>query len=193
MKRIDATAGCGLVAVVLLVWSAAHWAHAAPVAEPAGEPAVLQIEGDVAHPCVLRLDSLRARPAEEIDWSHQGESHRYRGIALDALLGSCGIEPGAGGGAAPKGTKHAGLKLVIVAAAADGYQAVFSYAELAAAGGATKAWLVWDMDGKPLPELMAPLRILVPTDAGGDRCIYQVSRLTVVDMRKVVPTAAASK
>jgi DMSO/TMAO reductase YedYZ molybdopterin-dependent catalytic subunit len=186
MKKTGVLGMLGMTAACLLTACSGRLAQTAPEGQPVGVSPAIRIDGDLAKPGEITLDALKARESREIEWSEKGKSNRYRGIPLVSLFEERGVVAGAGGDAAPKNTKHAGLKLVIAATAADGYQAVFSYAELAGKSGPTKAWLVWEMDGQPLPAPMAPFRILVPTDGGADRCIYQVRRLTVVDMRKIL-------
>jgi hypothetical protein len=44
------------------------------------------------------------------------------------------------------------------------FQAVFSCAEVFGSMGATRAMVVWKVDGKPLPEDRGPLRLVVVTD-----------------------------
>lgn len=183
----------GILAVCLLAGCGAVLDPPTGGEPVAGATPSLRIEGFPTPPEEIPLTSLMARPSEEFEWGHEGKSNRYRGIPLVSLLEERGLESGKGGDAVPKRTKHTGLKSVLVATATDGYQVVFSYAELSASVGSTKAWLVWEMDGKPLPESMAPLRIVVPTDSGADRCLYQVRRLTVVDMRNVVAPEGADR
>lgn len=46
----------------------------------------------------------------------------------------------------------------------------------------TRATIVWQMDGKPLPENVGPFRIVVATDKLPSRSMYQVTSLKVVDL-----------
>ena len=62
--------------------------------------------------------------------------------------------------------KHEGLRAVVIATSSDGFEAAFSMGELLETLGATNAVLVWEMDGKPLPEAAGPFRLVVTTDKG---------------------------
>jgi DMSO/TMAO reductase YedYZ molybdopterin-dependent catalytic subunit len=74
--------------------------------------------------------------------------------------------------------------------ARDGFQAVFSCAELAEEMGATKAMLIWKIDGKPLAPEQGPVRIVVLTDKEASRSVYGVEKLEVIDLRSRRPTSA---
>ena len=76
---------------------------------------------------------------------------------------------------------------VSLAAARDGFQAVFSAAELTEGMGKTQVLLIWMLDGKPLPADAGPLRLVVLSDGEPSRSLFQLSRIDVVDMRRIVP------
>ena len=87
----------------------------------------------------------------------------------------------------PKAEKRAGYRKVVVATARDGFQAVFSCAEIAEGKGATRALVAWAIDGKPLPPEMGPLRLVVLTDGEPARSIYQLESLKVVEVVERAP------
>ena len=67
--------------------------------------------------------------------------------------------------------------------ASDGFQAVFSCAELWEDMGPTRALLAWKLDGKPLPEKMGAFRLVVLTDKEPSRSVYQVVKLEILNLR----------
>jgi hypothetical protein len=105
------------------------------------------------------------------------------GVPLEKLLTRAGFEVGAMGKDVPKHEKRKGWRMVVVASAADGFQAVLSCAEFFESMGATRAMVVWKIDGKPLPADRGPLRLVVLTDREPSRSIYGLRTLEVRDLR----------
>jgi DMSO/TMAO reductase YedYZ molybdopterin-dependent catalytic subunit len=116
-------------------------------------------------------------------WSAHGQKHEVRGVPLDKLLTRFGFEVGAMGKDVPKQEKRKGWRMVVVASAADGFQAVLSCAEFFESMGATRSLVAWKVDGKPLPAGRGPLRLVVLTDKEPSRSIYGLRQLEVVDLR----------
>jgi hypothetical protein len=71
---------------------------------------------------------------------------------------------------------------VLIATAADGYQAVFSAGELAEQS--TQALVVWSIDGVMLPSESGPMRLVVLSDHGMSRSLFQLRSIDVVDVGK---------
>ena len=151
------------------------------VAEDAAAPALV-VSGALPQSGQLTIDELSALGAVDVEWAPQNETHKFRGVALENVLTHFGFSAGAHDPDTPKSEKLAGWRKVVVATAADGFQAVYSCAELFETVGATRAYVVWEMDGKPLGDDIGPLRIVVPTDKMKFRCLFQVERLNVVDV-----------
>lgn len=72
-----------------------------------------------------------------------------------------------------------------MASSADGFEAVFTCAELMPEMGKTRAWIVWSSDGKPLPEDEGPFRLVVTTDQKGSRSVRNLTGLRIFDIRTV--------
>lgn len=89
----------------------------------------------------------------------------------------------------PPAEKRLGYKRVVVVTAPDGFQSVFSAAELSEGMGKTQVLVVWMVDGRPLPTEQGRLRLVVPTDAERSRSLHTLRRIDVVDMRRIVPVA----
>lgn len=160
---------------------------AGPVA-PAPAPADgLTVRGDVRTPAKLAVAELQAMAPVTKAWSQHGQNRQVTGVPLMAVLRRAGWEAGPEGKSVPPREKHSGHRFVIIATAADGYQAVFSAAELTE--GKTEALVVWAIDGKPLPPENGPLRLVVPTDSGLSRSTFKLRFLDVVDIRKIVPAS----
>lgn len=138
----------------------------------------LEIVG-LPHATRLDVSSLASLGAEDRTWSLHGETHVYRCIGLHAVLAHCGLDAGAGGPGADPRTKHAGWRKFVVAHAADGFDTVFSSAELMPEIGPSQVWIAWAKNGAPMAEPEGPLRLLVPTDKKGSRSIRQLVRIDV--------------
>jgi hypothetical protein len=114
------------------------------------------------------------------------EQHVGRGIPLIVLLQE----------AAPKiekAPKHYDLSFLVIIEARDSYRAFFSLAELLPTCGNAQAYLIWDVDGKPLSANQAPFRLIVSSDRGHDRNIYGIASVTLVDGTKLAGQLAAGQ
>ena len=155
-------------------------AQAAPKVK--GEP-VLQVTGALPKGGSLTLAELEGMTPITSTWTAHGEKHEVHGVPLDRLLSRFGFEPGPMGKEVPKQDKRKGWRMVVVASAADGFQAVLSCAEVFESMGATRAMVVWKVDGKPLPADRGPLRLVVLTDKEPSRSIYSLRKLEILDLR----------
>ncbi|MBL8801141.1 MAG: molybdopterin-dependent oxidoreductase [Planctomycetes bacterium] len=112
----------------------------------------------------LAPSELEAGGALDVTWTHRGQTHTYRGVPLGALAAE-GVATRAG---------------AVLVEARDGYHAVLSTYELDPQSGGTRAFVVWSVDGRPLGADEGPLRLVVPTDGSGARCVRQIARLAAL-------------
>lgn len=145
----------------------------------------LAIDGDLQSR-VLSSTDLEKLGAVDVDWKHNEEVHTYRAVPLEVVLQSVGFDRGPMGNTAPN-QKRPGWKFVIVATANDGFQSVFSAAEISHGMGPTQAFVAFSEKGAPLADAVGPFWLVVPTDGEGSRNARNLSRLTIVDMRRVAP------
>ena len=103
---------------------------------------------------------------------HDKSEHSYSCVSLAPFLAAAAV---------PQKDKLHGkaLSLVVVASAKDNYHAAFSLAELDETVGPTKAYVCDALDGKPLPESEAPLKLLVTTDKHPSRSVRMLTGITV--------------
>jgi DMSO/TMAO reductase YedYZ molybdopterin-dependent catalytic subunit len=149
----------------------------------AAEPPALTLTGDVPKPLSLSVADLEGLGPVSVTWQDHGRARQVYGVPLDKLLARAGFSPGAMGKDVPKREKRAGWKKVLRATAVDGFQAVFSCAELWEGMGPTRALVVWKIDGKPLPPGTGPFRLVVLTDQEPSRSVFAVDKLEVLDLR----------
>jgi hypothetical protein len=165
-----------------------------PVAALAGAPSV-EVTGALPKTGKLTLQALEAMKPEKATWTERGAKVEIEGVSLGKLLVASGFEPGVMGKGIPPAEKRAGYKKVVLITSRDGFQAVFSCAELAEDMGPTRALLVWKVDGKPLPADQGPFRLMVLTDKEPSRSAWAVERIEVLDLpaltRPATPAAKA--
>jgi DMSO/TMAO reductase YedYZ molybdopterin-dependent catalytic subunit len=144
----------------------------------ASDADVLAVRGDVVQQKQWSLAELKKQFADQIITVKFSPGHDAQqsgtGIPLQTLIQA----------AAPKvekTPKHHDLAFFVIIQARDSYRAFFSLAELLPQGGNAQAYLIWEVDGKPLIEKESPFRLVVPSDQGHDRQIYAVNVIRLVD------------
>lgn len=147
------------------------------LAEAPVAPATPGVELIVPGKAPSRLDAaaLAALPLAEVTKaSHEEVPARWSGVALVDVLRQAGVPLGK----ELRGPHHATLVRVT---AADGYQVVFSLAELDAGFGNRRVLLVHQRDGKPLAE-DGPFRLVVPDDQRAGRWLRNLRKIEVIDV-----------
>ena len=122
----------------------------------------LVIVGDVAQPLTLQPADLKSLPRQTVKVEEEGRMLTYEGVLVADLLKTAG---------APTGTELRGAAVAsyVVASAADGYQAVYSIAELDPLFTGSEVIVADTVDGKALFEYQGPLRLVAPKDLRGAR------------------------
>jgi DMSO/TMAO reductase YedYZ molybdopterin-dependent catalytic subunit len=168
---------------LLLLATPGAAAPAAPVAPAASATSggALEIAGALPRPGSISLAELKKLPLTKAPWAGGG-GRVVTGVALDVLLAKQGFDRGVMGKEIAPREKRRGWHKVVVATARDGFVAVLSCAEVFEDMGATRALVVWELDGKPLPADKGPLRLVVLTDKEPSRSLYALSRIDVVDL-----------
>jgi len=151
-------------------------APAAPAADAAA--ATLVIGGDVAKPLTVTPAEIRTMPRTTVSVdSEDGRKVSYEGVLVGELLKRAG---------APVGRDLSGKAVAtyVRATAKDGYQVVFSLAELDPGFTSNDIIVADSVDGKPLFDYQGPLRIVAPHDKRGARSIRMLQRIEVVRLVK---------
>jgi DMSO/TMAO reductase YedYZ molybdopterin-dependent catalytic subunit len=161
---------------------------AAAVAIPARSAAVLAaqadaaavtlaVTGDVKTPLSLTPADLKAMPRTRLDVKDEGRTVVYEGVLVGEILKRAGspVGPEMRGGA---------VASYVVASASDGYQVVFSLAELDPGFTSSDIIVADTLDGKPLFAYQGPLRIIAPKDSRAARSVRMLQRLEVVRLKK---------
>ena len=145
----------------------------------------LQVRGNVERELALGISDLQGLAVQRVEDVRQikmagatdkvGEQKRsYTGVLLrDVLASAKPVEK----------HRHDLRRSIVVATATDGYQAVFSWAELFLSPIGDGALVVFERDGAPLPESEGPLALVSLRDTQpGPR---HVKWLQKVDIRRV--------
>jgi DMSO/TMAO reductase YedYZ molybdopterin-dependent catalytic subunit len=151
-------------------------ALAGPAQTPTADPPLV-IAGDVTQPLTLRPAELKTMPRTTVTVTEEGREIKYEGVLVGELLKRAG---------APVGRDLSGKAVAsyVRASAKDGYQVVFSLAELDPGFTSNDIIVADTIDGKPLFDYQGPLRIVAPHDKRGARSIRMLQRIEVVRLVK---------
>ena len=116
-------------------------------------------------------------PRTRLDVKDEGRTVVYEGVLVGEILKRAGspVGPEMRGGA---------VASYVVASASDGYQVVFSLAELDPGFTSNDIIVADTLDGKPLFAYQGPLRIIAPKDSRAARSVRMLQRLEVVRLKK---------
>jgi Oxidoreductase molybdopterin binding domain len=172
--RVVAVAAATIYLALSMTRPAPVRAQAATAVAPGD---TLVVAGDVAQALSIKPADLKAMPRTTVTVSENGQQISYEGVLVGELLRRAG---------APVGRDLAGnaVATYVRASAKDGYQVVFSLAELDPAFTPNDIIVADTIDGKPLFDYQGPFRIVAPHDKRGARSIRMLQRLEVVRLVK---------
>jgi DMSO/TMAO reductase YedYZ molybdopterin-dependent catalytic subunit len=145
--------------------------------QPHPPAAVVEVTGAVATPLRLTASNLAAMPRAAVETRSDGITVTYEGVWLHEVLKRAGV---------PTGTELRGKALAsyVIAEAQDGYQVVFSLAELDPMFTDNSVLLADTANGKPLSGAQGSFRLVTPKEKRGARAIRMLTRLEFVQLRK---------
>jgi DMSO/TMAO reductase YedYZ molybdopterin-dependent catalytic subunit len=146
-------------------------------ADSRAQDTALVVTGDVQAPLSLTAKDLAAMPRATLTTSDGGRSTTFEGVWLHQILRRAGVPQG-------ENLRGKALASYLLATARDGYQVLYSLAELDPAFQDSSVLLADSADGKPLPQTAAPFRLVAPKDKRGARSIRMLHRIEVVQLRK---------
>src|SRR6185369_5513859 len=137
----------------------------------------VQVTGAVKQALTLTTGDLARMPRASVRTTNNGMETVYEGVWLHEVLKKAGV---------PQGSELRGKALAsyVLAEATDGYQVVFSLAELDPAFIDNEILLADTANGKPLFGAQGRFRLVVPKDKPGARSIRMLTKLEVVQLRK---------
>lgn len=141
-------------------------------------PATLTISGDVASQLVLKADDLAKMPRMTVTVPDQdGTKIAYEGVALHEILKRAGAP-------SEKQLRGKALASYVLAKAHDGYEVVFTLAEMAPEFGDEPIVVADKRDGKPLFGYQGPFRLVCPNDKAGARSVRMLETIEFVKLQK---------
>ena len=146
-------------------------------AERVEATATLSVAGDVSQALTMTPADLKAMPRTSVMVKEDAGEVHYEGVLVGELLKRAG---------APVGRDLSGKAVAsyVKAIAKDGYQVVFSLAELDPAFTPNDIIVADTIEGKPLFDYQGPFRIVAPHDKRGARSIRMLQRIEVVRLVK---------
>jgi DMSO/TMAO reductase YedYZ molybdopterin-dependent catalytic subunit len=134
---------------------------------------VLKVEGEVAQTLTLHPSDLDKMPRIDIRSKDRDEKeHSYSGVALTGILQQAGVTLGAQ-------LRGENMTKYLLVRSGDGYEVLFSLAELDSSFTDRTVLLVDKVDGQPLPAGKGPFRIVVPGEKKHARWIWEVRSIFV--------------
>lgn len=145
-----------------------------------GTPAspILIVGGDVPTPLTLKIDDLAKMPRQTIALQEgDGSKAEYEGVPLVEILKRAGAPLG-------KSLRGNALASYLVAKAHDGYQVVYSLAEVDPELAEGRFIVADKRDGKPLAGTQGPLRIVAGGDKVAARSVRMLDEIDLVRLKK---------
>jgi DMSO/TMAO reductase YedYZ molybdopterin-dependent catalytic subunit len=139
-------------------------------------PAALKVEGVGTALLTLTADDLAKMPRATATLTSDGNTTKYEGVLLYDILAKAGWQFG-------HGMTGKGMASYVIVTAKDGYQVVFSLAEIDPLFGGAKVIIADKADGAALPGRELPFRVVVPGDKMHARSIYSLVKIEVVRLR----------
>lgn len=157
---------------LLLILSVAIITHFSQAQTPTAANTV-KVTGEVLKPLTLSLTDLSAMPrTEAVARDKRGTPHTFSGVSLADIFREAGVTTG-------KQLRGENLAKYVLVTCADGYQVVFSLAELDSSFTDRVVILADQMEGKPLAPGVGPFRIIVPGEKKPARNCFQVTSIAI--------------
>jgi DMSO/TMAO reductase YedYZ molybdopterin-dependent catalytic subunit len=138
---------------------------------------MIQISGAVKTPLSVTAEDLAKMPRATVTTKSNGMETVYEGVWLHEVLKRAGV---------PRGSELRGKALAtyVICEEKDGYQVLFSLAELDPSFIDNEILLADTAGGKPLFGAQGRFRLVVSKDKVGARSIRMLTRIVVVPVRK---------
>ena len=142
-------------------------------AQSVAKEAVVKVEGEVLKPLSLSLsDFAKLKHVDATMKSREGVLQQYSGVPIFDLLQFAGVTVG-------KELKGENLTKYMLVRSSDGYEVVFSLAELDPSFTNRVVILADSKDGKPLADGVGPFRLVVPDENKPARSALEVTNLII--------------
>jgi len=133
----------------------------------------VSIEGEVQRKLTLESsDFLKMKRAKATLIDREGTSHVYEGVPVTDILDTAGVTLG-------RQLRGENLSKYLLVKCADGYQVLFSLAELDSSFTERVVILADQMDGRPIQDGRGPFRLIVPGEKAPARSSFEVTTFIV--------------
>ena len=140
--------------------------------ENAAKPFV-KVSGEVTKPLTLYRNDLAKMQRITVSMKdHDTKMYSYTGVAIRDILELAGVTMG-------KQLRGKNLTKYMLVKCADGYQVLFSLAELDSSFTDRNIILAYEAEGRPLPAAKGPFKLVVPGEKKPARCGLQVTELVI--------------
>ncbi|MGN7820838.1 molybdopterin-dependent oxidoreductase [Chitinophaga sp. 22536] len=136
------------------------------------KPAV-KVSGEVTRPLTLYPENLRQMKRTTVSLKDRdGNDHAYTGVPVQEILEQAGVTTG-------KTLRGENLSKYLLVRCADGYEVLFSLAELDSSFTDRVVILADESGGQPLPAGKGPFRLVVPGEKKPARSSFQVTDMII--------------
>ncbi len=133
----------------------------------------VKVSGEVAKPLSISAAGLAKMKRTTVTLNDRdGKAHSYTGAAIQDILEQAGVTTG-------QQLRGKNLTKYLLVKCADGYEVLFSLAELDSSFTDRTVILADALDGGPLPAGKGPFRLVVPGEKKPARSSFQVTELVV--------------
>ncbi len=140
--------------------------------ETAPKPS-LKISGEVTKPLELYMEDLSKMKTVTASMKDKaGKDHSYKGVDIQEILRTAGVTM-------DTQLRGKNLSKYLLVKCADGYEVLFSLAELDSSFTDRVVTLAYESDGKPLPAGIGPFRLVVPAEKKPARSGFQVIAMVI--------------
>lgn len=146
------------------------------LAQDSPTPSV-RVAGAVKQPLALTAEDLRKMPRPTVNTAYHGTETVFEGVRLHDVLKAAGVTSGSE-------LRGKALSSYVIAEGEDGYQAVFSLAELDPSFVDSEVLLADTGGGKALSGAQGRFRLIAPKDKLGARSVRMLVKIEVVQLRK---------
>ncbi|HXH67766.1 MAG TPA: molybdopterin-dependent oxidoreductase [Candidatus Limnocylindrales bacterium] len=136
--------------------------------------AQLKIGGAVSTPLTLTVADLKTMPRTTLRVTnpHENKSETYEGVLLEELLRRAGVAEG-------DQLRGKLMAAYVIAEAEDGYEVVFSLAELDSGITKSEVLVADTVDGAPIDAKRGPFRLVAPHDKRPARWVRMLKSITI--------------
>lgn len=133
----------------------------------------VKVYGEVTKPLTLYAGDLSKMKRSTASMKDRlGKDQRYTGVAIQDILEMAGVTTG-------KQLRGENLAKYVMVKCADGYEVLFSLAELDSSFTDRKVILAYESEGKLLPAGVGPFRLVVPDEKKPARSCFQVVEFAI--------------